>query len=64
MKRLMAMVGHLLRWIGHEIAATIRFGAIPSAAAPQGEARHTDAASTVAGLGLLGPDDDREGNTD
>ena len=49
------MIKKIPRAIGHEIAATIRFGAIPAAVAPQrGDMERTDASSAVvAGLGEL-----------
>lgn len=51
--RLLSFARRALRAIGHEIAATIRFGAIPAAAAPRGRPARSDAAAVVAGMGVI-----------
>jgi hypothetical protein len=63
MKRLASLVGRILRAIGREIAATIRFGAPRVIAAPRGRPAQVDPLAAVAAMGVLGqreePDDSR-----
>jgi hypothetical protein len=60
LKRIYQTLKRAIRAIGHEIAETIRFGAIPSAAAPRGRPAQTPPAAAVAGISVLGMDAERE----
>ena len=64
MKRILAGIGRVLRAVAHGIAETIRFGAIPSAAAPRGGpgAQSSDLSANVAGLSREDDRSERDNN--
>jgi len=53
-------IKRVLGAIGHEIAETIRFGAVPSATAPIGQPAQAPAIGAVMGLEQLAPEEDAE----
>jgi hypothetical protein len=53
MARVFSWIRQLFAAIGREIAATIRFGAIPAGAAPVGRPAQSNAAAVVAGIGVV-----------
>jgi hypothetical protein len=56
-RRVARGIGQLFRVVGREIAAAIRFGAIPASVAPRGRSANVNSAGVVAGAGRLGTDE-------
>jgi hypothetical protein len=60
-QRVLRVAGRIVRAIAREVAATIRFGAIPNAAAPRGRPARVETAAAIAGLEQLRDQDSAAG---